>query len=288
MLLPRRVFSILSLYLCLPNGLYTFMSPDKLDAYNITYIFEFIKNINIRHSFDSLVSYSAHRRLAKTDTHGQVIRSLDRTLLEDIKVPIVIWSLQSNVSLRNILISNTLVYAGITHFAADKEPLLHTMLKTLDGRHDVRILFILRTIKDYPADKGRLIQFFKWCWKRKFLNVAVTFQWNSKSSGNRTTMHNELFSYTPFPKVKLMNVTSLGVNFPWFNQDVSNVRGYIFHLPVYQNIPNAFLVSLTKVGIQKKNQKTLFPIFTKRNLRSTSFYRLKGRGKTIIQSLKKN
>lgn len=245
MLLPRRVFSILLLFVCLPNGFSIFTSPIKPHVYNITYISEFIKNLHVRHRFDSLVSYNANRSVPTTDANRQIVLSLDRTLLEDIKVPMVIWSLQSNVSLRNILVSNTLVIAGINNLTVDKNPLLDTLDQTLDGRHDVRILFIVRIIYDYPVNTSLLKEFFTWCWQRKFLNVVVTFQWTPIWNNTYNMLHNELFSYTPFPKVKLMNVTSLGVHFPWFNLDVDNVHGYVFHLPVFQNIPNAFLVSLS-------------------------------------------
>lgn len=244
MLLQGRALRLLIfLFLCFSHDLYTLSSANQLDAYNITFIFELIKNLNVRHRFDSLVSFSAERRLPKTETHGHIIRSLDRSLSEDVKVPIIIWGLQSNVSLRNILISNTLVYAAINHFSPDNEPLLHTIHKTLDGRHDVRVLFIMRHIRNSPPEKSRLREFFTWCWQRNFLNVAVSFQWSSIISGN-LVMYNELFTYTPFPKVIAINVTSLNVYFPWFTVDVNNVHGYVFHLPVFQNIPTAFLVSL--------------------------------------------
>lgn len=255
MLLQGRALRLLIfLLLCLPHELYSLTSANQLDAYNITFIFELIKNLNVRHRFDSLVSFSAERRLPKTATNGQIIRSLDRSLSEDVKVPIIIWGLQSNVSLRNNLISNTLVYAAINHFSSDNEPMLDTIHKTLDGRHDVRVLFILRHIRDSPVEKNRLIEFFTWCWQRNFINVAVTLQWSSIINGN-LVMYNELFTYTPFPKVIAINVTSLNVYFPWFVVDLNNVHGYVFHLPVFQNIPNTYLVSLTsthKIGKDAK------------------------------------
>lgn len=238
----RAIKLLLFLFLCLPHDLHTSKSANQLDAYNITFILELIKNLNTLHRFDSLVSFSAERRLPKTNQNGRIIRSLDRALSDEVKVPIIIWGLQSNVSLRKILISNVLVYAGIRHFSPDREPLLDTIHKTLDGRHDVRVLFIVRDIRDYPAEKSYLKEFFTWCWQRNFINVAVTFQWLSIVNGNHV-MNNELFTYTPFPEVIPINVTSLNVNFPWLHVDLNNVHGYVFHLPVFQNIPNVFLVS---------------------------------------------
>lgn len=243
MLSQGRVIKVLLfLFLCLPQDLHTLQSANQLDAYNMTFILELIKNLNVRHRFDTLVSFSSERRIPKINQNGRIIRSLDRSLVDEVKVPIIICDLQSNVSLRNILISNTFVYAGIRHLSPDREPMLDTVHKTLDGRHDVRLLFIVRNIRDYPAEKSRLKEFFTWCWQHNFINVAVTFQWSSIVNGNRV-MYNEIFTYTPFPNVIPINVTSLNVNFPWLEVDVKDVHGYVFHFPVFQNIPNVFLVS---------------------------------------------
>lgn len=56
-------------------------------------------------------------------------------------------------------------------------------------------------------------------------------------------MHNELFTYTPFPNVAPINVTHYGANYPWTAFDAKNVYGYEFNIPVFQDPPASFLVS---------------------------------------------
>ncbi|XP_064551038.1 uncharacterized protein LOC135437119 [Drosophila montana] len=168
-------------------------------------------------------------------------RSLDRILVEDLNIPHVTWGLQSNVTLRGILTVQSLVFATIYNLSPEQEPMLEVVDKTLDGRHDLRVLFILKTREMSTPLIEQIYELFVWCWQRNFINVALTYQRITLINGSYD-VHDELFSYTPFPKLRLLNVTGLGATFNWEALDVSNVQGYEFRVPVFQDVADAFVL----------------------------------------------
>ncbi|EDV91528.1 GH13543 [Drosophila grimshawi] len=87
----------------------------------------------------------------------------------------------------------------------------------------------------------QLKEFFAWCWRCNLINVALTFQQEPFTNGSHDVRH-ELFSYTPFPKLRLLNLTSFGVTYKWKPIDVNNVQGYEFRVPVFQDMLKAFLL----------------------------------------------
>ncbi|ALC46293.1 maker190, partial [Drosophila busckii] len=111
-------------------------------------------------------------------------------------------------------------------------------------------------LKSCVMSKDELVHFFELCWRRKFVNVLITF---------KRQLADELYSYTPFPKLQLLNVTNLGVNYKWQPLDVSDVRGFEFRIPANQLLPLGFnnlrIILIVKSSIVTEQEiKDLFKL----------------------------
>lgn len=232
------------LAICLLNGVFlpTFVLARNQEYYNFGFVYNLTKNLHLRHKLECFITFAANR-MPMNPLPGQFFaRSLDRILVEDLNMPHVTWGLQSNVTLSGILTAQSLVFATIYNLPPEEEPMLEVVDRTLDGRHELRVLFILKTREMSAPLIEQIYALFVWCWQRNFINVALTYQRITFINGSYH-VHDELFSYTPFPKLRLLNVTGLGVTFNWEALDVSNVQGYEFRVPVFQDVAQAFVVS---------------------------------------------
>jgi len=243
MLVHRSLFRLsILLTMCLLNGLFLPILGNNREYYDIEFAYNLTKQLYVKHNLQTFVTFANERKLEKSAWPQLIIRSLERTLMEDLRMPLVICGLQNNATLYNIITSKTMTLAKINSFSPEMEPLLEVIDKTLSGRHEQRVLFMIKDLQKVQPTPDQLIQFFKWCWKCNFVNVALSYQWVTISNGNRE-VRNELFSYNPFPELRLLNVTEYGIDYDWQRIDLNNVQGYKFHVPVFQDIPTAFTVS---------------------------------------------
>ncbi|KAH8298565.1 hypothetical protein KR044_011713, partial [Drosophila immigrans] len=200
--------------------------------YDVGFVIEFAKLLVVKHRFETLITYAVNRKSELPSGHQLVDGdgSLERRLIQQLQLPIIVWGLSSNVTFWHIITHKTLVLATIEHYSPTLVPLLEVLHKTLSGRHNAYILFIMR---QKSPTKQQLKEFFTWCWSRNLVNVALTFR----------QVHNQLFTYTPFPNVRVINVTSFGVDYEWPSFSTRDVKGYEFRIPVFQDPPASYLLT---------------------------------------------
>ncbi|KAM8713751.1 hypothetical protein ACLKA7_013991 [Drosophila subpalustris] len=221
--------NFLIICLVLPVGGFSPMLASNLDYYDTEFVIWLARNLTYRHKFETFITFASNRELEIPPGQQLVMASLEHQLAQQLNLPVIVWGLSLNATFHKIITHKTLVFATIEHYSPKLVPMLDVLQKTLDGRHNVYILFIVRGLSNRSPTRRQLKDLFSWCWSHNFVNVALTFQ--------QTQKRNELFSYTPFPKVKAINVTSFGVDFEWPNLNTCKVNGYEFRIPFFYDPP---------------------------------------------------
>ncbi|KAH8355305.1 hypothetical protein KR093_010712 [Drosophila rubida] len=219
----------LLIYLALPVDGVSQMFVSSWDYYDARFVIDFAKLLVAKHRFETLVTYASQRKSESPPGLQLVEGSIERRLIQQLEMPIIVWGLSGNVSLYRLISHKTLVLTTIEHYAPQLVPMLQVLHETLERRHNVHVLFIMRY---QSPSRQQLKTFFSWCWTHNFVNVAVTFQ----------QVHNQLFTYTPFPSVQVINVTSFGVDYEWSALNNADVKGYEFRMPVFKDPPGSFLL----------------------------------------------
>ncbi|XP_020805262.1 uncharacterized protein LOC110181740 [Drosophila serrata] len=169
-----------------------------------------------------------------------VAKSLEQSLTDEFQMPIVTWGLRRNISLRHLLGYNTLVYVSISSVFPSEEPIFNVLMDGLAGQHYVPMLFIYKRLENRPPTTNELKIFFSWCWRNSFTNVVLTFRYmifTDIPGFVSIKWHNELFTYTPFPELTLLNLNETGYQKMNILMDL---RGYEFRVPIFQDPPLAF------------------------------------------------
>ncbi|KAL7738503.1 hypothetical protein ACLKA6_006811 [Drosophila palustris] len=229
--------NFLIICLVLPVGGFSPMLASNLDYYDTEFVIRLARNLTWRHKFETFITFASNRESEMPPGQQLVMASLERQLAQQLNLPIIVWGLSLNATFYKIITHKTLVFATIEHYSPKLVPMLDVLQETLDGRHNVYILFIVRGLSNRSPTQRQLKDLFSWCWSHNFVNVALTFQ----QTQGINQVRNELFSYTPFPKVKAINVTSFGVDYEWPNLNNCKVNGYEFRIPFFYDPPLTYV-----------------------------------------------
>ncbi|XP_044312953.1 uncharacterized protein LOC108050734 [Drosophila rhopaloa] len=203
--------------------------------YESEYIHSLINQMIAGYPIETLVTYGVNRELQRF--RNIVANSVEQTLTEEFKVPIVVWGLRRNVNLRNLLGYKTMICVSITSVIPAEEPIFDALTDGLAGLHYVPMLFIYSRLESIKPTKVQLNIFFAWCWRHRFTNVFITFQHIVDTKSYKPSWYNELHSYTPFPELTLRNLTQTGYQYVNILMDL---RGYEFRVPVFQDALSVF------------------------------------------------
>ncbi|XP_052840323.1 uncharacterized protein LOC128254968 [Drosophila gunungcola] len=207
-----------------------------------SYESEFIHNLTrqmiANNRIESMATFGVNRELQRI--RFVVAKSIEQSLTEEFQLPIVVWGLRRNVTLRHLLGYKTLICVSITSALPDEEPIFDVLVDGLVGLHYVPMLFIYKRLGNKSPTQMQLNIFFAWCWQHRFTNVFITFQlfiYKEPSGNFSTNWHNQLYTYTPFPKLTVRNLTETGYQ----NVDIlMDLRGYEFRVPFFQDPLNVF------------------------------------------------
>ncbi|XP_017072586.1 uncharacterized protein LOC108108879 [Drosophila eugracilis] len=201
---------------------------------------KFLHNLTIqmfaKNRIETLAAYGINTELQEL----RVAKSIEQSLMEEFQVPIVVWGLRRNISLRHLLGYKTLICVSISSVRTEEEPIFDVLNDGLVGLHYVPMLFIYKRSQNTPPTRKMLKVFFAWCWQHRFTNVYLTFRYfllSNSSDKDSGYWRNDLYSYTPFPKLTLRNLTETGYDPVDIMMDL---RGYQFRVPVFQDPPNVF------------------------------------------------
>ncbi|KAH8402466.1 hypothetical protein KR009_012209, partial [Drosophila setifemur] len=159
--------------------------------------------------------------------------SIEQALSEEFQLPIVVWGLRRNITLRHLLGEKTLVCVSITSVLTEEEPIFDVLIDGLFGLPYVPILFMYKRLGNAVPSVEQLKILFAWCWQNRFINVFLTHQHGR--SRNRSGL--DLYTYTPFPEVTIKNLSQSGYQ----HKDVLlDLRGHEFRVPVFQDPLNVF------------------------------------------------
>lgn len=213
------------------------------EHYDTDFVTKFITFLIKRNKIENIVTIADNRRTDQLSAPQNITHSLEHEFdIWNLTVPIIVCGIPTNIRLWQIVNERTLVIVTIYQFSPTLIPILDVFCEVLDNRHHVYIIFTVKILRHNPPTRRQLSEFFDWCWHNNFLNVVITYQYVQYKNGI-STVRNELFTYTPFPHVLLLNVTRYGANYPWSAFDANDINGYEFYIPVFQDPPASFLVS---------------------------------------------
>ncbi|XP_017050975.1 uncharacterized protein LOC108094738 [Drosophila ficusphila] len=127
-----------------------------------------------------------------------------------------------------------MIFVGITSVEPDEDQIFDVLTEGLVGLHQAPMLFINQHIEiNTQPTRKQLKIFFAWCWQHRFTNVFLTIQkiLHSNFSGN---VFSQLYTYTPFPKLTIKNLTRTGYQYEDIMMDF---KGYEFRVPYFQDPP---------------------------------------------------
>ncbi|KAH8316619.1 hypothetical protein KR067_011783, partial [Drosophila pandora] len=214
------------------------MPPVLGDNRESQFLHNLTRQMASRNKVDSLALFGVNREMQRS--RHILVQSLEECLSKAFQMPIVVWGLRRNVTLRRILGERTLVCVSISSVSAKEEPIFDVLTDGLFGLHHVPILFIYKRLKSQPPTGDQLRNLFSWCWRQKFINVFVTYQqirFTNLTGDRNVSWENYLYTYTAFPEVTVRNLTQTGYRHTDIMMDF---RGYEFRVPVFQDPPNAF------------------------------------------------
>ncbi|KAH8393185.1 hypothetical protein KR215_003042 [Drosophila sulfurigaster] len=231
-------FHLLLICFILPvDGISKIIATSNSDYYDAQFVIKFAKQLVVKHRFETLITYATNRKSEMLPEHHLVNGCIERQIVQQLELPIIVWSLRRNATFWRIITHKTLVLATIDHYSTKLLPMLEVLQETLQRRHEVYILFIM---KHQSPTRQQLQKFFTWCWNHNFVNVAVTFQTTKSLETNQ--VHNQLLTYTPFPTLRVINVTRFGVDYEWPIFTTLDVKGYEFRFPIFQDPPATYLM----------------------------------------------
>ncbi|KAM7343896.1 uncharacterized protein ACRADG_010794 [Cochliomyia hominivorax] len=232
--------------------------PIVIGNYDLEFIFKFIQYLNEIHNFNTFIIISDRREY--TRAAYVIVRFLERALMEEFGIPIVVLGRDSVAQLRYRIGINNLVFVYI---ASVRDPLLKVVSNVLKGIHHTPMVFIFKRKKNVPPTLKDIREFFEWCWAENILNVALTYQvilkWNYTTNSKQLVVKNAVFNYTPFPKLRIFNVTEqVSENKGTFiKNNIKDLQGYRFSTPMFMDPPNVFL---TRYG--RHGNKNIFDFIT--------------------------
>ncbi|XP_016952960.1 uncharacterized protein LOC108026525 [Drosophila biarmipes] len=214
------------------------MIPFEGDTYESDFIHSLTSQMVTENRIETLAVYGVNREWYRLRT--VVAKSIVQSLMEEFQVPIVVWGLRRNITLRHLLGYKTLICVSTFSMIPDVDPIFDVLTDGLVGLHYVPMLFIYKHDGSATPTRNRLEAFFDWCWQQRFTHVFLTFQTRTpynQSEPNSRSGRNEIFSYTPFPNLTIRNLTQTGYHLV---DIMMNLRGYEFRVPTFQDPPNVF------------------------------------------------
>lgn len=220
--------------------------PVRTGNYDLAFIFKYTQYLHDIHQFRTFMVFSEKRELNR-EKHV-IVRPLEQALMEEFHTPIVVWGNDRRVHLRITVGLNSLIFVYISSV---KDPILSMVSHNLEGIHYMPMIFIFKRIKFQQPSKQEIRKFFNWCWEENILNVALTYQiirHHRQKSHITIDIHTEVFNYTPFPEMRIFNVTRAVQNNSgnFIKNNIKNVHGYRFQAPMFMDTPTVFLVSNCK------------------------------------------
>lgn len=214
------------------------------EHYDTDFVTKFVTFLTKRNKIENIVTIADNRKTDQLPAPQNITHSLEHEFdIWNLTVPIIVCGIPTNIRLWQIVNERTLVIVTVYEFSPTLIPILDVFSEVLDRRHHVYIIFTVKILRHNPPTWRQLSEFFDWCWRNNFLNVVITYQYVQYNKNGMSTVRNELFTYTPFPHVLLINVTRYGAYYPWSAFDAKDVHGYEFYIPVFQDPPSSFLVS---------------------------------------------
>ena len=217
--------------------------PVETGNYDLAFVFNFTRYLYGIYHFRTFVAFSERREFNRAQ--HIIVRPLEQALMEEFRTPVVAWGRNRKARLCFGLGLNNLVFVYISSV---HDPILGVVSHAMDGMHYMPMIFIFKRIINPTPNLREIRQFFNWCWQENILNVALTYQviqhlW--RDGKTIIDIRNEVFNYTPFPKMRIFNATELVLrnrgNF--IRDNIKNVHGYRFHTPMFMDTPTVFLVS---------------------------------------------
>ncbi|KAH8348794.1 hypothetical protein KR084_011251 [Drosophila pseudotakahashii] len=214
------------------------MLPIEGGAFESEFIHNLTSQMVAKNQIETLAAYGVIRGLQRFRV--VVAKSIEQSLTEEFQVPIVVWGLRRNISLRHLLGYKTLVCVSISSVRPDEEPIFDVLTDGLAGMHYVPMLFVHKCLGNILPTREMLRAFFAWCWQHRFTNVFLAFQLRTLNySTGHLSARNEVYSYTPFPKLTIRNLTET----EYQQVDIlMDLRGYEFRVPVFQDPPYVILL----------------------------------------------
>ncbi|KNC33452.1 hypothetical protein FF38_09828 [Lucilia cuprina] len=224
--------------------------PVHLGNYDLEFVFNFTRYLHRIHRFHSFIAFSEKREYNRAE--HVIVRPLEQALMEEFQVPVVVWGRKSTAKLRYRIGVNNLIFVYISKV---NDPILSVVSRTLEGIHYMPMVFIFKRKHNRPPTMEEIRSIFKWCWQENILNVALTYQimhrkWSYIDNAMRLDIKNEIFNYTPFPKLTIFNATEQAYKHEgsFINDDLLDVQGYRFSTPMFMDTPTVFLTHYEKHG----------------------------------------
>lgn len=208
-------------------------------SYDFDFIYNFTRILHRINRFNSFVVF----RDSKVQKRPAIVisRPLEQALVDDFGQAVFVLGPQKRHKLRKSIGLNNLAFIDISSM---NDPMMDVVDFTLGGLHFMPMLFIFKRNGNIPPDKEEILKFFQWCWSVNIVNVALTFQVITPISRFSHFIQNQVYNYTPFPKITVQNLTArIRYGTVFLPKKISNVYGYTFSTPVFMDPPTVFLVS---------------------------------------------
>ncbi|KAI8128994.1 hypothetical protein CVS40_2053 [Lucilia cuprina] len=109
---------------------------------------------------------------------------------------------------------------------------LETKIVFLAIGHELTDIFTIVRVE-------KMRRFFRWCWSKNLLNVILLFQ-RDHIDRSLEELKLEVYTYTPFPRpIKFIQLTQKPPR-EYFRERISNLLGYRFRTPVFEDKPLVF------------------------------------------------
>ena len=206
------------------------------------FFYNYTKYLHGIYRFDTFVVFSHDKSRLRTNYFAE--RTFEQALCMDFNMPIIVCGKERGAQLRSVIGMNSMVFVQMNSM---QDTILDAVDYALEGLHFTTILFFYQAQYNTPPTAAEMHEFFNWCWFRNMINVALTFQVydHARNSGEILHTQNQVYTYTPFPKLKITNLTvAVEKGKGAFTTDyIRNVNGYKFVTPTFWHMPYVFWVS---------------------------------------------